>query len=94
MACNARLAAPGTKMGLPELQLGIIPGFGGTQRLPRLVGLQKAAEMILTSKPISEKAARAAGLVDEIVPQDKCGTTYACRVGRFCTSCRTLVCEH
>jgi len=53
-------------------QLGIIPGFGGTQRLPRLVGLQKAAEMMLTSKPISEKAALAAGLVDEVVPKDKC----------------------
>ena len=54
------------------VQLGIIPGFGGTQRLPRLVGLQKAAEMMLTSKPISEKAALAAGLVDEVVPKDKC----------------------
>lgn len=50
MGCNARIATPGTRLGLPELQLGIIPGFGGTQRLPRLVGLQKAVEMMLTSK--------------------------------------------
>jgi enoyl-CoA hydratase/carnithine racemase len=56
---------------LAVLQLGIIPGFGGTQRLPRLVGLQKAAEMMLTSKPISEKAAKAAGLVDEVVSKDR-----------------------
>lgn len=50
MACNARICTPGTRLGLPELQLGIIPGFGGTQRLPRLVGLQKAIEMMLTSQ--------------------------------------------
>jgi len=50
MACNARVCASGTRLGLPELQLGIIPGFGGTQRLPRLVGLQKAIEMMLTSQ--------------------------------------------
>lgn len=70
MACNARVVAVGTKMGLPELSLGIIPGFGGTQRLPRLVGVQRAAEMMLTSKPISAQAAKAAGLVDEIVLKD------------------------
>jgi enoyl-CoA hydratase/carnithine racemase len=45
----------GTKLGLPELQLGILPGFGGTQRLPRLVGLQEACQMMLTSKPIPDK---------------------------------------
>jgi len=60
--------AAGTSFGLPELQLGIIPGFGGTQRLPRAVGLQKAVEMMLTSKPIKEAAAQKLGLVDEVVP--------------------------
>ena len=60
--------AAGTSFGLPELQLGIIPGFGGTQRLPRAVGLQKAAEMMLTSTPIKDGAARKLGLVDEVVP--------------------------
>lgn len=69
LACNARVAAPGTKLGLPELTLGILPGFGGTQRLPRLVGLQKGLEMILTSKPVGEAAALKLGLVDAVVPR-------------------------
>ncbi|KAL4446209.1 hypothetical protein ABPG77_003016 [Micractinium sp. CCAP 211/92] len=68
LACNARVCTPGTSFGLPELQLGIIPGFGGTQRLPRAVGLQKAVEMMLTSKPIKDGAAKKLGLVDEVVP--------------------------
>lgn len=61
----------GTKLGLPELQLGILPGFGGTQRLPRLVGLQTAAQMMLTSAPINDKKAAKLGLVDAVVPADK-----------------------
>lgn len=61
----------GTKLGLPELQLGILPGFGGTQRLPRLVGLQTAAQMMLTSAPINDKKAAKLGLVDGVVPKDK-----------------------
>ncbi|EFN52227.1 hypothetical protein CHLNCDRAFT_59763 [Chlorella variabilis] len=68
LACNARVCTPGTSFGLPELQLGIIPGFGGTQRLPRAVGLQKAVEMMLTSTPIKDRAARELGLADEVVP--------------------------
>eukprot|EP00890_Picochlorum_soloecismus_P004308 jgi/Picsp_1/4879/NSC_02244-R1_glyoxysomal fatty acid beta-oxidation multifunctional protein mfp-a len=66
LACNARVATPGTVIGLPELQLGIIPGFGGTQRLPRVVGVAKAMEMMLTSVPLKAPAAKEAGLVDEI----------------------------
>ncbi|KAH7573552.1 hypothetical protein JRO89_XS03G0170400 [Xanthoceras sorbifolium] len=67
MACHARVSTPTTQLGLPELQLGILPGFGGTQRLPRLVGLSKSLEMILTSKPVKAEEAHALGLVDTVV---------------------------
>lgn len=66
LACNARVAAPGASIGLPELQLGILPGFGGTQRLPRLVGLQQALTMILTSAPVKAEKALKLGLVDQV----------------------------
>ncbi|XP_022930236.1 glyoxysomal fatty acid beta-oxidation multifunctional protein MFP-a isoform X1 [Cucurbita moschata] len=71
MACHARISTPTAQLGLPELQLGLIPGFGGTQRLPRLVGLSKALEMMLTSKPIKGQEAHSLGLVDAIVPPDE-----------------------
>lgn len=71
MACHARISTPGAQLGLPELQLGLIPGFGGTQRLPRLVGLAKALEMMLTSKPVRAEEALSLGLVDAVVPADK-----------------------
>ncbi|KAI4317570.1 hypothetical protein L6164_025433 [Bauhinia variegata] len=67
MACHARISTPTAQLGLPELQLGIIPGFGGTQRLPRLVGLSKALEMMLTSKPVKGEEACSLGLVDAVV---------------------------
>ncbi len=66
-----QLTPPGTRLGLPELSLGILPGFGGTQRLPRLVGLQLAMQMMLTSAPIKADAAHKAGLVDAIAPKDQ-----------------------
>ncbi|KAK7821703.1 glyoxysomal fatty acid beta-oxidation multifunctional protein mfp-a [Quercus suber] len=71
MACHARISTPTAQLGLPELQLGIIPGFGGTQRLPRLVGLSKALEMMLTSKPVKGEEAYSLGLVDAIVSPDE-----------------------
>ena len=67
MACNARVVTPKAQLGLPELQLGVIPGFGGTQRLPRLVGLPKALEMIMRSKSVKAEEALKIGLVDAIV---------------------------
>ncbi|XP_020689146.1 glyoxysomal fatty acid beta-oxidation multifunctional protein MFP-a isoform X1 [Dendrobium catenatum] len=71
MACHARISTSNVQLGLPELQLGVIPGFGGTQRLPRLVGLTKALEMILLSKSIKGEEAHSLGLVDAIVPPDQ-----------------------
>ncbi|XP_028806540.1 peroxisomal fatty acid beta-oxidation multifunctional protein AIM1 isoform X1 [Neltuma alba] len=71
MGCHARIAAPRTQLGLPELTLGVIPGFGGTQRLPRLLGLSKAVEMMLTSKPIMSEEGKKLGLVDAIVSSEE-----------------------
>ncbi len=68
MACDLRVAtdAPHTKLGLPEVQLGLFPGLGGTQRLPRLVGVPDGLDLILTGKQVSAKKAKRIGLVDAI----------------------------
>ncbi|CTQ33328.1 3-hydroxyacyl-CoA dehydrogenase NAD-binding domain-containing protein [Jannaschia rubra] len=66
LGCHWRMAMPGTKLGLPEVTLGILPGAGGTQRLPRLVGLQAAAKMIASGKPMTAEAALDAGLIDHL----------------------------
>jgi len=68
LACDRRVATdhPKTKLGLPEVQLGLIPGMGGTQRLPRLIGVPDALDLILTGKQINARRARGLGLVDEI----------------------------
>jgi 3-hydroxyacyl-CoA dehydrogenase / enoyl-CoA hydratase / 3-hydroxybutyryl-CoA epimerase len=70
LACSYRIASdrPETKIGLPEIQLGIIPGFGGTMRLPRLVGLRAGLELILSGKPVDTRKAQRIGLIDERVP--------------------------
>jgi enoyl-CoA hydratase len=68
MACTLRLAADTARFGQPEINLGLIPGFGGSQRLARLVGKTKAMEMILTGKPMTAQEALAAGLVNRVVP--------------------------
>ncbi|KAJ3669495.1 hypothetical protein LUZ60_011445 [Juncus effusus] len=75
MACHARISTPTAQLGLPELQLGVIPGFGGTQRLPRLVGLTKALEMMLLSKSIKGQEAHELGLVDSLVQPTDLVTT-------------------
>jgi 3-hydroxyacyl-CoA dehydrogenase len=70
LACHWRVAAPTTRLGLPEIKLGILPGAGGTQRLPRLIGIDKALPMILSGDPIPAQEALKNGLVDEIVEGD------------------------
>jgi 3-hydroxyacyl-CoA dehydrogenase/enoyl-CoA hydratase/3-hydroxybutyryl-CoA epimerase len=71
MACHARVCSDSTKtaLGLPEVQLGLLPGGGGTQRLPKLVGIQKSLDMMLTGKQLRAKQALKAGLVNVVVPK-------------------------
>jgi enoyl-CoA hydratase len=71
LACTIRWAAAGVKLGLPEVGLGLIPGFGGTQRLPRLIGRGRALEMILGGGPITAEQALALGLVTRVLPADE-----------------------
>ena len=71
MACHYRVAAQGVDLGQPEVQIGLIPGAGGTQRLPRLIGLPNALEMITTGKSIKAEQACQRALVDEVVPAEK-----------------------
>jgi enoyl-CoA hydratase len=70
MACTVRIAVPEAQLGLPELKLGLIPGYGGTQRLTRLVGRGRALELLLTSARIDAQEAWRIGLVNKVVPAD------------------------
>jgi enoyl-CoA hydratase len=78
-ACTFRLATPNAKFGTPEIKLGIIPGYGATQRLPRLVGEARALEMVMTGRTVEAEEAERIGLVNRIVEGDpvECGMTYA-----------------
>lgn len=69
LACTLRVAAASAKLALPEVRLGIIPGAGGTQRLPRLIGKGRAAHMILTGEVVSAEQALAMGLVNQVAPE-------------------------
>lgn len=71
MSCHIRVASDNARMGLPEVSLGVIPGYGGTQRLARLVGKGKAMEMIFTAGMIKSDEALQWGLVNHVVPQDQ-----------------------
>lgn len=69
MSCHIRVASENAKMGLPEVSLGVIPGYGGTQRLPQLVGKGRAMEMIMTAGMITADEAKQYGLANHVVPQ-------------------------
>lgn len=71
MACHIRVASERAKLGQPEVKLGIVPGYGGTQRLPRLVGKGRALEMLLTGEPIDAAEAHRIGLVNHVVAPDR-----------------------
>jgi enoyl-CoA hydratase/carnithine racemase len=72
LAADFRFGAEGDyRLGVPEVTLGLLPGNGGTQRLPRLIGRQKAVELLLTGKPLDPKSAAGLGIVDRLVPPDR-----------------------
>ncbi|HEY9446125.1 MAG TPA: enoyl-CoA hydratase-related protein [Burkholderiales bacterium] len=79
LACTFRLATPSAKMGLPEIKLGLIPGYGGTQRLPRIVGEARALELIMTGRTVDAEEALRMGLVHRLVEGDAvaAGAAYA-----------------
>lgn len=68
LACDLRIASENATFGMPEVTLGLIPGWGGTQRLPRAIPLAKAAEMLLTGRPINAQEAYRIGLINRVVP--------------------------
>jgi len=71
MSCHFRIASDNAKMGLPEVSLGVIPGYGGTQRLPKLIGKGKAMEMIMTANMLTSDEANSYGLVNYVVTQEE-----------------------
>jgi enoyl-CoA hydratase len=70
MVCTFRLAMPSARLGLPEIKLGLIPGYGGTQRLPRMIGEARALELIMTGRTVTAKEAERIGLVHRIIEGD------------------------
>jgi 3-hydroxyacyl-CoA dehydrogenase len=70
LACHYRIATPGARIGLPEVKLGLLPGAGGTQRLPRLIGVEPALAMILSGDPVAAARAHATGLIDRLAEGD------------------------
>ncbi len=85
LACTFRLAAPTARLGFPEIKLGLIPGYGGTQRLPRLVGEARATELILTGRTVLAEEAERIGLINHIVEGDliEAGQAFARKMTGF-----------
>ena len=90
LACTFRLASPAAKMGLPEVKLGLIPGYGGTQRLPRVVGEARALEMILFGRTVGAEEAARIGLVSTVVEGDVVEAALAFAAGFTAFSLPTL----
>ena len=93
MSCDIRLASEKAKFGQPEVGLGITPGFGGTQRLPRIVGVSKAMELILTGKVIGAAEAKAIGLVSEVYPPEELMPKAMELANAICANAQIAVCE-
>ena len=93
MACDIRLASEKAKFGQPEVGLGITPGFGGTQRLPRIVGVSKAMELILTGKTIGAAEAKAIGLVSEVYPPEELMGKAMEMAEMICANAQSAGCE-
>ncbi|HTG76807.1 MAG TPA: 3-hydroxyacyl-CoA dehydrogenase NAD-binding domain-containing protein, partial [Steroidobacteraceae bacterium] len=77
LACHYRIALPGTRFGLPEVTLGVIPGAGGTQRMPRLIGVERTLDLILDAKPVDAATAVKLGFLDEVVDGELRAATLA-----------------
>ena len=93
MACDIRIASEKAKFGQPEVGLGITPGFGGTQRLPRIVGISKAMELILTAKVIGAAEAKEIGLVSQVVPPEELMNTAMELANAICANAPIAVTE-
>lgn len=93
MACDIRLASEKAKFGQPEVGLGITPGFGGTQRLPRIVGVSRAMELILTGKTIGAAEAKAIGLVSEVYPPEELMSKAMELAEMICANAQIAVCQ-
>jgi len=91
LACHYRVAVPSAKLGLPEVKLGILPGAGGTQRLPRLIGVERAIEMICNGDPVDAVTARDLGIIDEIVEEGKLREATIAFAARIVAEGRPLV---
>jgi len=91
LACHIRVAAAGVMLGLPEIKLGLIPGFGGTQRLSRIIGPSKAAEMILTGQSVSTEEALRIGLLSRMVPPHELITQVEAIAASIITHGKTAV---
>jgi enoyl-CoA hydratase/carnithine racemase len=85
LSADFRICGEGAQLGQPEIQLGVMPGAGGTQRLPRLVGPAKAKDMVFTGRFVGAQEALAIGLVDRVVPDDEVYATARAWAGQFAT---------